>query len=109
MSIFIIKQGDRRPVLRATLVQDSGAPYILTGCTVRFHMAAVPGATAKIDGGLCDLIDAANGIVEYVWGATDTSDAGQFKGEFEITWPDGKPETVPNEGYALIDVVREVS
>lgn len=107
-TIFNIKQGDRLPVLRATLARDDGTKIDVTGATVRFFMSTVAGATPKINGSLCDIIDAANGVVEYVWGATDTSDAAQFRGEFEVTYADGRKETVPNDTYVLVDIAGQL-
>lgn len=108
MSDFVIKQNDTRPNLDAQLLNANGAPIDLTGCTVRFLMVSTSGGQVKIDA-LCAVTDAVNGKVRYYWQAGDTSNFGGYKAEFEITFPDGSKQTVPNDGYLIISVIREIA
>jgi Rib/alpha/Esp surface antigen-like repeat protein len=108
MSDFIIKQNDTRPYLDAQLANTDGTPIDLTGCTVRFFMVSTSGGQPKINA-QCAITDAVNGKVRYYWQAGDTESFGDYKAEFEITFPDGSKQTVPNDGYLIISVVREIA
>jgi len=107
MSDFTIKQNDTRPNLDAQLLNADGTPIDLTGCTVRFLMVPTSGGAVKVDG-ICAITDAENGKVRYYWSAGDTANFGDYKAEFEVTFPDGSKQTVPNDGYLIISIVKEL-
>lgn len=102
-----MKKGDRLPLLRATLVDSDGAPLPLAGASVLFRMAPVLGGALKVNAAAA-IIDAALGIVQYSWGATDTDTEGAFNGEFVVTIG-GLAETVPGSGYVLIAIEPALS
>jgi len=110
VSDFVIKQNDTRPVLEAQLLNADGTPINLTNCTVKFFMVSISasGGQPKVNAS-CAIIDAVNGKVRYSWQAADTSDYGDYKAEFQITFPDGSIQTVPNDGYLIISVVKEIA
>lgn len=108
MSDFTIKQNDTRPNLDAQLLNADSLPIDLTGCTVRFLMASTSDGAVKINA-VCAITDAVNGKVRYYWQYGDTAVFGDYKAEFEITFPDGSKQTVPNDGYLVISVVKEIA
>ena len=94
MADFNIKQGDTRPALLAQLYEDS-SEVDLTGATVKFHMGTSIDAPATIR-------EAATGKVKYQWAAGDTDTGGLFDFEFEVTFPDGRIETFPNDKHNTV-------
>lgn len=110
--VFIIKRGDTDPpIVGQALQPDPAVPGALipwpipASSTVKFTMrdsadfqnrtrtafsAVTPKvhATAAVD-------DATNGIMSYGWVLGDTDSDGQYRGEFEVTTPDGEIRTFP--------------
>lgn len=100
MADFTIGQGDRRPVLTATLTQ-AGEPLDLTGASgVVFRGVLQDGTTAFT--GSCTVTSAADGEVSYTWGANDTATAGLYLCEFVITWSTGVTQTIPTHRQATL-------
>jgi hypothetical protein len=106
LTVFNIKQGDRRPYLYAVLgpvdmeiVDGEEEPVVtgqnLTGATVTFNMKNDAGAVV-ITAGACVVDDAATGQVHYPWQATDTAVPGKYKGEFQAQYG-SESETFPND------------
>jgi hypothetical protein len=52
---------------------------------------------------------AASGIVTYNWQAGDTSTAGTYFAEFEVTYSDLSVETFPNTGNLPIVITPELN
>jgi hypothetical protein len=103
---FHIKSGDTRPPIVAQL--SAAEDDVFT--SVAFRMKAVKG-TVEVEGvgGIIDQPDATQGgIVQYQWITDDTADPGQYLGEFEVTFSDGRIETYPNNGFLEINVVRSL-
>lgn len=106
--VFYIKRGDTAPAVEATLRQPGtaeglpGAPIDLTAATtVRFLM----------EGGVADdavIVDAAGGQVRYDWQPGETDVAGTHDAEFEITWGDGRKQTVPNGEYIKVVIAADL-
>lgn len=92
----------------AQLQNADGTPIDLTNCTVKFSMILTSGGQLKVNA-LCAIIDAVNGKVRYSWQAADSSAYGDYKAEFQITFPDGSIQTVPNDGYITISIVKEIA
>lgn len=107
MADFTIKEGDLLPELNAVL-KDRNGVVDLTGATLRFHMR-VPGSsgTGKVEAA-ATVVTAATGAVKYVWAGTDTDTAGEYYGEFQVTWGDTRKETFPNNGQLLIVVTADL-
>lgn len=101
------KRGDTAPPIRAQILSPAGAPVDLTGASVRFLLAAQAGGTPLVDG-TATIVDAAQGIVEYAWAPGDLQAAGQYLAEFEVTWPDGRVQTYPGDGYITVAVVADL-
>lgn len=103
---FFIKKGDRSPGIEASF----GAS--LTGWTVAFSMAPVQaggGATLKVAAAAAVVVDAGSGAVRYDWGATDTTTAGAFVGEFVATeTATGKKRSCPLGSYLDVRILDHV-
>lgn len=106
MAEFSIKRFDRLPSIQATLNIGSTA-LNLTGASVSFIMRDITGGDAKVNSA-ATLVTAASGIVRYDWVTADTDTAGNYYGEWEIHWADGKTQTVPTKGYHTIEVVEDL-
>jgi len=108
MADFVIKQHDTRPVLEAQIQDATGVAINLTGCIVRFLMLSTAGGQPKINA-TCAIIDPTAGKVRYSWHDGDTDTWGSYYAEFEVTFPDGSVQTVPNDGFLTIEVKRDIA
>ena len=99
-----MKRNDTSPFLRATLASANS----LVGATVVFNMQDQSG-TVIVNRASAVILDATAKVIEYRWSAGDTATAGQFTGEFEVTYTDGKVETFPNEGFIPITIERDIA
>lgn len=106
---YSIKKDDTAPPITATLRDSQGTPIDLTGCTVKFHMKAVPPGTKSLLDKSVSILDGVNGKVRYVWATGDTDTAGPYRAEFEITYPDLTHQTVPSDAYIDVLVVDDLN
>ena len=103
MADFTLKRGDTKPALAVQLTDTVGAvttPIDLTAATtvklIMRNQSAPPGSSPAVNSA-CSFVDRAQGRISYQWGPANTSSAGLFNTEFQITWNDGGIETVPND------------
>lgn len=108
MARIVIKQGDLRPSISATLTDSTGAAIDLTSATsVKFIMKSPTSSSAKIStAGVIET--AASGIVSYTWNGTDTDTVGTYNAEFEVDWGSGVYQTFPADGYLEVEVVADL-
>jgi hypothetical protein len=100
-----IKENDSLPDVEARLWitrERRRTPVDLdTALEVRF-VAKRKGGT-KVIQGTCEVadqtIDANLGKIIYRWQTLDTDTPGDYKVEFQVIWPGGKPQTFPSDGY----------
>ena len=104
---FYIKQNDTSPTIRATLKGSGGTTLNLSNSSVYFRMKRTSGDT--LIEGSAEIFDPAEGVVEYSWVSGDTSIAGSYKAEFELTYSDGKVETFPNTGSIVVYIQPEIA
>lgn len=105
---FTIKRGDRLPEIGSILKDADDVVVNLTGCTVLFIMKNKATAEVVITEP-ADIIGAATaGTVHYAWAEGDTDVEGTYQGEWEVTFPDGRPETFPNNRYIQIKIVVDL-
>lgn len=104
---FFIKQGDRLPTIAGTLTDAAGQPLDLTDCAVEFHMRKLGVSVPAVDAPAV-IVNAAAGTVRYDWADGDTDTPGIFLAEWEITFPSGLTETVPNNGHLIIKITGEL-
>jgi hypothetical protein len=108
MANVTIKKGDRLPVLARQFTLDD-EPINLTGATVTFDMWNASTGTQVITAGVCTVVTAATGDVEYPWSANDALlNAGQYLGAFTATFT-GKTLTAPNNGMITIEIFADTA
>lgn len=129
-SDFTIKTDDTRPEFAVVLKDQDGVMDISSAASVRLILkktgTTVTGVctkltiTAAIAAGLASDTDPDTGeewtveelattcVVRYPWIAADTSNAGTYQGEVEITYGAGLIETVPNDGYFVVEFVADL-
>lgn len=112
---FYIKQGDTLPAIRAVLKDANDNLVVLDGYeTVKFHMALNKKA-AKIDAlatveSMTYEGETVNGVA-YYWSVAngDTDTAGEFNGEFQVTFDGGGIETFPNNSNIIITITKQLA
>jgi hypothetical protein len=107
-----VKQGDLLPHVGANLTVSNpdGTTSIppLTNAAVRFRMRLASGGAIKVDAAaVVDNLDTA--AVRYAWAAGDTDVAGDYFGEFVVTYPGPVPETFPDTGYVTIGITPRLA
>lgn len=105
---FAIKQNDTSPALEVELQDNDENAIDLSGASAEFHMVEKDGDTVAVDSS-ATITDGSNGIVEYQWSSGDTSDAGRYLAEFEITYSDGTIETFPNNDDIVIRIMADLA
>lgn len=90
-----LKVGDQLPVLLAQLVNGDGSLPNLTGATVVFNMWTQDLQTQIVTNAACTVTDFVNDFVTYAWAANDTAKAGNYYGEFKVTFPGGQTSRFP--------------
>ena len=105
---FFIKRNDTIPYLDGALQDDRGRPVDLTGATVVFHMRDTADDSIKINASGVTILSATRGEVRYSWSATNTNTAGNYEGEFQVTFSGGNIHTFPNNGYINVIILEDV-
>lgn len=116
----VLKANDTAPNLAAQLLDESAGGSIqvadssptrsaadLTSADVILNLADSDGNLA-VDGETVTVEDSTNGRVSYDWSATDTSGAGEYTGEFEVTFDDGEVITYPNDGEFTVTINEDL-
>jgi len=106
---FYIKQNDTRPELDIFLRDDKDRSINITGATVKFSMRNAATNVVKISLGSVTTVSSTAGRVKYSFTASDTDTAGNFDGEFQVTFVGGQVETFPNDGYIKVIVTDDVA
>jgi hypothetical protein len=110
---FIIKRGDTAPNLIAT-IYDKGClgqsgRFNLSGVTnISFSMSNQNGALI-ISSNTAQIVSYESGIIEYSWQEGDTEYEGNYYGEFEIIFGDGKKMSLPREGFINIKITEDIN
>lgn len=108
---FKIKQGDLLPTLDLTLQQLNAdgtlsAIDLTNASAALFRMWRVDarsGGTYKVNAA-ATFVDKPTGAVRYSWAGTDTDTVGLFYAEIVLTWSGPKPQTIPTDGYLIIQI-----
>ena len=91
--------GDLSPSIVATMQNSNGSTFNLTGCTVQFQLSQ-QGQILFTKAAI--IMDAANGVVQYNWGAGDTNQYGVCTGLFIVTLPTGATQTFPTVDFFYV-------
>lgn len=109
--VFRIKQGDNSPPLYHTCRDDNSQRVVnLAGavsCTFTLRKQRPLSAIAVTSAAV--LLTPEIGEVRFDWTSLLTAIAGDFYGEFAVTWPDGRVRTFPTNGYILIEIEASLS
>ncbi len=130
MADFSLKTDDTRPEFAVILRDQDGVMDLSSATSVRLVLkktgTTVTGTctkltiTAAIAAGLASATDPFTGqpwtapqlattcVVRYPWIAADTSSAGVYQGEVEVTWGAGLIETVPNNTFFSVEFVGDL-
>lgn len=100
-------QHDTRPSLVKTLLDASGAAVNITGATVVFNMSQ--GGVAVVSRAAAVVTDGTNGIVTFTPSSTHTATAGEYAGEFEVTFSGGGVQTFPSPHKMRIVITPEIA
>lgn len=108
---FYIKLGDQLPVLEGDLLEADGSAVDLTGATVKLGVRRKDTRGALLNTAAAVSGDPTLGRARYAWAAGDTSTlgVGEFEGEFQVSWPDGRKGSFPSDGYIPIVVLRDIA
>lgn len=112
------KRFDTYPPYQAFLQQAAGASVLslATASQVEFiakntNASTGSNPTSLVIHGTMTIASAAQGLVSYMWGASDLIVADVYQAEYEITWSAAPPvqvETVPNDSYDTFYVVADL-
>lgn len=91
-TVFRMNTGDLQPILQATLLNPDGTVPSLTGATIVFSLSQ-RGVT--LFSKPASVVNAATGLVQYIWQAGDTVQFGSCKGVFTVTFANGLVQTFP--------------
>jgi len=112
-SVFEIKRGDLAPIFRARCIDASDPTNgvdLTSATTIKLllmnnaNVLVVNGTMTKED----QTQSATKGFVRYAWQTGDTSTAGVFRAEVEVTWSDGKKQTYPRDSYARVIIYEDL-
>lgn len=110
---FFIKRNDTLPAI-SLKIYDRGClneriPFDLTGATgCTFTMVDGCG-NYKISSQSGTVVSSSGGTIQYEWADGDTNESGKFKGEFEISYSNGKKLSIPQVGYITIEVFDDLN
>jgi len=101
---FIMAEGDLSPIVEKTLQDGAGAAIDLTGAiSVTFLAEAIDPGIASIEGAAV-VMNAAGGVVRYLWAAGDTAAPGLYRMRWRVVYSDSKPENFPQAGTDWLEV-----
>lgn len=106
MADFTMKANDTRPAIQATL--SAAATDVIS--SVKFLMSDSTG-TLKVNAAgsiVTQPSSTSGGVVKYQWVANDVNTAGNYRGEFQVTFNDSRIETYPNSAYIAISILPDL-
>lgn len=105
-----LRIGQRTTVTRQIQLLESGhgsAPLDLTGATgVTLTLEHYEFGFTAIEGGVCSIVDAENGIVEYTFDQADTSLHGRYSVQFEVNYGTTTELVPPSSDEWVLDIGR---
>ncbi|MCU7521615.1 MAG: BppU family phage baseplate upper protein [Ignavibacteria bacterium] len=107
MADYTIKLHDTLPPMEATLKDNTGAAYNLTGAAVQIHLRCRN--TGTVVNKAATITDAPNGVVSYTLATNDISAAGSYDVEWQVTFSGGAVLTFPNTGFLELSVLPDLA
>lgn len=110
---FHMKRGDTAPDLLVKLVDflEDGTPedVNITSATVAFNMELrKAGSQPTISAAPAVIVESNPAVIKYVWSNGDTDDPGLYKGEFVVSFSNGKVMTYPRKGFIPIKIDDDI-
>jgi Na+/H+-translocating membrane pyrophosphatase len=102
--VFRLKRSDRKPSIEDTLVFTGE----LTGATVKFIMRNRDTGSVVVNAAAV-VVDAVARKVRYDWGASDTTTAGEYEAEWEVTHSGGLKESFPKDHEIRITIRADIA
>jgi 5-hydroxyisourate hydrolase-like protein (transthyretin family) len=102
---FIIKRHDTKPLIKATLADQSGKINLTTASGVYLLLKS---ASKSIKTEKMTFVSKPEGEVSHQFIAEETATPGTYQMEFEINWEDGTIQTVPNSTYLSLEIVEDL-
>jgi hypothetical protein len=103
---FYIKRNDTSPAFQRTLKDAAGTVIDLTGASVVLHVTTMD--DESIINAAAIIVTPLAGLVQYNWLPIDTSIAGTYKVEWEVTYADTTVETFPNDSYDQLIITKDL-
>jgi hypothetical protein len=108
MADFTLKQGDIRDEFVAVLTDKNGVAVDLTAAVeIKLKMRPVLGGAMKVDA-VAAKFGPDVGRVRYTWIAANVDTPGLYFAEFEVAWSGGAPQTFPQDGYLVVQIVPDL-
>lgn len=101
MSTITIYKDNQSPSLEDT-ISINGAPFDLTGSTVKLRMRPERSSTLKVDAA-ATIVTPASGLVRYDWVAADVDTAGVFEAWWRVTLAGGDVQETPRFQVVIDD------
>ena len=105
---YTVKQGDTKPIISTTFIDQTGAAVNLSGATVQFVMRAIT-ANNPSTNAAATVVTPASGTISYTWTTQDTAIAGSYMANFVATFGDGSVLTFPSDGYLEVLVEENLT
>jgi len=109
------KRNDLEPALYADVSDGTGVADLTTVSSWRM-IARLRDAVATlfIDTGANLVVtvnpsDHTKAVIKHTWQTAETATAGVILCEFEATWPGGRKQTFPNNGYIAVRILEDLA
>lgn len=102
-----IRQGDTTPAFIWTVTDQNGNPVDLTAATATLRVRQLSSGSPIVNAAMT-VTNAAAGVVEYAWAATDTQLIGMYMAEIQVVFSDSSTYTYPNEGFLSIEIQQNL-
>lgn len=104
------KQGDLEPAL---VIDIYGEGANLHGVTTWRVIGRMRGGAALLFNDtapnvVVDPGDSQKAVVTHTWTAPQTAELGLLRIEVEATWPGGRPQTFPGDGYEEVRIAADL-
>lgn len=110
---FLIKRNDTYPnlMLKIRTQGEFNQPvsFNLSGVTATTFSMSDSDGNLKISSAEAEILNNVNGTMQYSWIDGDTDTSGNFKGEFELFFIDGKKISIPKTGFISIFIADDLN
>lgn len=110
LQVFTIKRGDTSPGLQVQLLDgDQPAQGLATASGVKLILRRYGSSTPVVSASMTVADQTLRqGWVSRPWQSADTAQAGDLRGEVEVTWGDGSVQTFPADSYFTVNVIDDL-